>query len=94
MTEDMRREYKPQDYICKLFEETKNGELTIHYFPFLDQPYSFTYKMDWTKQDAEVMVERYNLLINALARISEVHNELQDEEKCKELLVVCDVLHL
>lgn len=84
--EDYRSEYTPQDYIRKLFEETKNGELTIHYFPFFDQPYSFTYRMDWTKQDVEALVERYDSLIHALAHIGKVHNELEDEIKRKELL--------
>jgi hypothetical protein len=62
MIEDIRSECTPQDYIHKLFCETKEGELTIDYFPFFDQPYSFTYRMDWTKQDAEAIVEHYNSL--------------------------------
>lgn len=86
MNEDIRRECTPQDYIRKLFHETKDGKLKIHYFPFLDQPYSSTYRMDWIKNDAETMVERYNTLTSALTRIGELHGELEDEAKRKELL--------
>ena len=86
MTEDIRSECTPQDYIHKLFCETKDGELTINYFPFFDQPYSFTYRMDWTKQDVEAIVEHYNSLTAALTRIGKCHNELEDEARRKELL--------
>ena len=84
--EDFRKDCTPQEYIFKLFEDTKDGKLTINYFPFFDQPYSLTYRMDWTKQDAEKTVERYNSLTKALTGISKVHDELEDEEKRKELL--------
>ena len=86
MNEDIRRECTPQEYICKMFEETRDGKLKINYYPFLDQPYSSTYRMDWTKQDAEKLVERYNALTDALTRIGKLHNELDDEAKCNELL--------
>lgn len=86
MIEDIRSECTPQDYIHKLFCETKDGELTINYFPFFDQPYSFTYRMDWTKQDAAAIVEHYNSLTAALTRIGKCHNELEDEARRKELL--------
>ena len=36
MTEDIRSECTPQDYIRKLYCETKDGELTINYFPFFN----------------------------------------------------------
>ena len=42
--------------------------------------------MDWTKNDADALVERYNTLTSALARIGELHGELEDEAKRKELL--------
>ena len=64
MNEDIRRECTPQDYIRKLFHETKDGKLKIHYFPFLDQPYSSTYRMDWTKNDADALFERSNIRFN------------------------------
>ena len=86
MTEDIRKECTPQDYIRRLFCETKGGELKISYFPFLDQPYSFTYRMDWTNQDAEAIVARYNSLTAALTQIGKCHNKLGDEKKRKELL--------
>ncbi len=86
MVEDIRRNCTPQDYIRKLFDETQEGKLTIHYFPFFDQPYSSTYKMNWTKQDAETMVERYNALTAALTHIGKHHDELEDEDKRNELL--------
>ncbi len=82
MTEDIRRECTPQEYVRKLFEETKDAELTINYFPILDRPYTSTYKMDWTKQDAERVVRRYNALVSALTRIGKLH----DEANLKSLL--------
>ena len=86
MVKDIRCECTPQDYIRRLFCETKDGELTINYFPFFDQPYSFTYRMDWTKQDAEDIVERYKSLTAALTHIGKHYNELGDETNRKELL--------
>ncbi len=86
MNENTRAECTPQEYVRKLFEETKDGKLTINYFPILDQPYSSTYKMDWTEQDAENVVQQYSSLTSALARIGKLHDELQDEANRQNLL--------
>lgn len=86
MDENTRRECTPQEYIRKLFEETKDGKLTIHYFPIFDQSYSSTYQMDWSHKDAESMVARYDALTSALTHIAELHDELQDTASRQKLL--------
>jgi uncharacterized protein (DUF1810 family) len=86
MNESTRNKCTPQEYIMKLFEETKSGRLEIHYFPFFDQPYSLKYKMNWTKDDAESLVRRYDALTSSLARIGQLHEELEEESKRLALL--------
>ena len=88
MTEQMRRDLTPQGYIRRLFAETKNGEFTISYeYPACE----LAYQVNWTEEDAEKMVQRYNLLTSALARIAKVHDQLNDEESRKELLSEADL---
>ena len=79
MNEDMRCMCTPQEYIGKLFDETQDGRLEIHYFPLLDQPYSTVYKMDWSQQDADNLVERYVALTTALTCIGSLHDRLSNE---------------
>lgn len=86
MNKDIRKEITPQEYIRKLFADTKDGKLEIKYFPLFDQQYSHLYKMDWLHEDAENMVQRYNSLIAALNHIGELHDKLQDEETRLKLL--------
>lgn len=86
MDEKTRRECTPQEYIRKLFSETQDGKLRINYFSFFDGNYSLDYRMNWTKQDAEAVVEDYNELTAALTRIGELHEELEDEENRTKLL--------
>lgn len=88
MNEQMRRDLTPQEYIRRLFDETENGKFTVSY----ENPnYNFTYQVNWTEEDAEKIVQRYNLLTSALARIAKVHDRLNDEESRKELLSESDL---
>lgn len=91
MNEDTRNACTPQEYILKLFDETVDGKLKITYFPLFDQTYSLKYKMNWTKEDAQNMVQRYNKLTAALARIGEVHDKLGEETVRQELLTEYEV---
>lgn len=87
MTENERRECTPQQYLLKLFSETKNGSLEINYFPYNHMPeYSITYKMDWTEQDAKNLADRYTTLIASLDRIAKLYNQLTDSQTAKSLL--------
>ena len=93
MTVQMRAELTPQGYIRKMFEETANGEFTVNYENpdnlFAEE--SRTFYVNWTADDAENAVQRYNLLTSALARIARVHDQLEDEESRKKLLSKADV---
>ncbi len=90
MNEDIRRKYTPQEYIRKLFDETKEGKLEISYITLFDEEYSSTYKMDWTKKDVEHTVERYENLTASLTHIGKLHDKLTDEAKCRALLTEQD----
>ena len=88
MTQDMRRELTPQQYIRQLFAETKDGKLdiTYHYPLDIEPPYTLTYAMDWTEKDAETMVEQYECLSAMLQKFGTMQAELQQEENRKTLL--------
>ena len=86
MKVDERRELSPQEFIRQLFAETKEGKVSIEYAPFFDEPYTMTYEMDWTAEDAENLVQRYNALTAALTRIGKLHESLDVEANRKEFL--------
>ena len=88
MTEQMRNDLTPQGYILRMYSETKNGEFKVEY---RDPDRGFIeaerrVQVNWTKEDAEKTVQRYNLLTFALARIGRLHDQLDDEESRKRLL--------
>ena len=72
MTVDQRKQLTPQQMIAQLFAETQDGKIRIEYRPFLDQPYTMTYEVDWNAQDAQRLVERYDRLAAALERIGQL----------------------
>ncbi len=90
MKEETRKELTPKNYIRKLFEETKDKKLTISYTDIFNETCSSTYKMDWTKEDAEHLVELYDNMTASLARIGTLCDELTDEDKCRALLTEYD----
>lgn len=93
MTEQMRNDLTPQGYIRRMFSETVNGEFKVGYRNpdnhFIEE--ERTIQVNWTEEDAENTVQRYNLLTSALARIASVHDQLNDEESRKELLSEADL---
>lgn len=88
MTQEMRKEMTPQQYIHQLFSETKGGklEITYHYPLDIEEPYTVTYTMDWTEKDMETMVRRYEKLSAMLQKFGTLQAELQEEGKRKTLL--------
>ena len=93
MNVQMRSDLTPQGYIRHMFLETVNGEFKVGY---VDSDNGFaeaerTVRVNWTAEDAEKTVQRYNLLTDALARIARVHDQLQDEESRKKLLSEADL---
>ena len=81
MTEEMRRDLTPQGYIRKMFEESRDGKLTIVDYTE-DEPVSVTYNVSWNEDDAAEIVKRYNLLTAALTRIGRLDKsdfDRQDE---------------
>lgn len=69
MKVDVRRELTPQEFIRQLFAEARDGKVSIEYAPFLDEPYTMTYEIDWTAEDAEKLVQRYDALTAAPTHI-------------------------
>lgn len=91
MTEEMRNDLTPQGYIRQLFRETADGKLAITYYPFVGEPETRTYEVNWTTADAEQIVSRYILLTNALTRIGRLHDQLEDAETRSKLLTAEDL---
>lgn len=93
MNSQMRNDLTPQGYIRHMFAETKNGKFKVGYKNpennFAEE--EITFYVNWTAEDAEKMVQRYNLLTSALARIGRLHDQLKDEKSRKELLSEADL---
>ena len=90
MTEEMRNDLTPQGYIRQMFRETADGKLTIMYYHFIEGPEARTYEVNWTAEDAELIVSRYMLLTNALARIGRLRDKKEDKEDWYNLLEDAD----
>ncbi len=93
MNVKMRNDLTPQGYIRHLFAETVNGECKVEYE---DPDRNFekaerTLFVNWTAEDAEETVQRYNVLTSALARIGRLHDQLKDQESRKKLLSQADL---
>ena len=86
MTREMRNNLTPQDYIRQMFRETQDEKLSITYYPFIGEPETITYQVNWTEEDAEQIIQKYNLLTFALARIGRLHDQLEDEQSRNKLL--------
>ena len=91
MTEEMRNDLTPQGYIRQMFKETADGKMAITYYPFIGQPETRTYEVNWTAEDAELIIQRYLLLTNALARIGRLHDQLEDAQTRSKLLTAEDL---
>ena len=93
MTEQMRNDLTPQGYIRHMFAETKNGGFTVGYknpdSHFVEEERIF--EVNWSAEDAKELEEKYNLLTSALARIGRIHEQLEDEERRRELLSESDL---
>ena len=93
MTEQERNELTPQDYIRKMFEETKGNKLVVE----CKDEYGFgkteemVYELNWTKEDAEKIIQQYNLLTSALARMAPIHEQLKNEKNRQKLLTQQDL---
>lgn len=93
MNEQLRNNLTPQGYIRQMYAETVNGEFKVGYTdPDNDSvEEERTFYVNWTAEDAEKTVQRYNLLTFALARIGRLHDQLNDEESRKQLLSEADL---
>ena len=91
MTEEMRNDLTPQGYIRQMFRETVDGKLAIAYYPFIGEPETRTYEVNWTAEDAEQIVSQYMLLTNALARIGRLHDKMEDNTDWYRLLEESDL---
>lgn len=87
MRKEIRNALTPQEYIERLFADTKDGNLKITYYPYnLMEPYTLSYAMDWTAEDAKALAQRYEALVSALHTIGESHDSLDDPEAREKLL--------
>ena len=51
MTREMRDALTPQGYIRQMFRETQGGKLSITYYPFVGEPETITYQVNWTEEE-------------------------------------------
>lgn len=86
MNVEIRRELPPVEFIRRLFAETEDGKVSIAYQPFLDQPYTVTYDMDWTAQDAQWLEQHYEHLAAVLERLGMLHDALADPANREKVL--------
>ena len=93
MNAQTRRDLTPQGFIRRMFAETENGKVTVGY----ENPYNYfaederILQLNWTEEDADAVVQRYNLLTSALARIARLYEQLGDEENRTKLLSETDL---
>lgn len=81
-----RRTENIPGYILELFNATKEGKVTITDYTEIEGPYDRIYEVDWSSENAGKIVEKYEALIVALSKIGKLHNELENEDKRRELL--------
>lgn len=88
MTEQIRNTLTPGEYIRLMYEKTDNGSFTVEYKDFDNRfvEEKRRFEVNWTADDAEELLEKYNLLTSALTRIGRIHDQLEDEESRKKLL--------
>ena len=80
-------ELDPIVYIGSLLGATKDGKLTLTYYPDDGtEEYTQTYTMDWTEEDAVAVAHRYYDLQSALDQIGLMHEQLTDCSQAEELL--------
>ena len=86
MNVEVRDELTPQEVIRRLFAEMQDSKIAIEYRPLFDEPYTMTYEMDWTAEDVENLVQRYDTLTAALTHIGKHHDALEEEANRAQLL--------
>ncbi len=86
MYENERFNINPKQHIRDLFESTKDSKVDITFYPDFDEPYTLTFRMNWTREDAETLAERFETLTDALSKIGKLYDKLEYGDKCSELL--------
>ena len=86
MNEEFYLKRDPAEYIMELFKNTKDGKVDITYYSETESHFDRTYKIDWTREDAEDLVKKYKALISAVTEIGKLHDKLDTEENRKNLL--------
>lgn len=92
MSEQLRDELTPQEYIRHMFAETVNGKLTIDDYPNPCNEYlkeCMTFEVNWTVEDADELVKTFDMLSSALMSFGQLHDQL-DEEDLKNLFLGLD----
>ena len=83
MTEQERCQMTPEEYIMALYNETEQGRLKITYYPILERSYPLYFRMDWKREDAESLVEKYRSLTSTIRKICEIEDVEESLDKNK-----------
>lgn len=80
------KDLTPQEYIRQLYKQTKDGRLAMIYHAWDGKPETITYQVNWSAEDAERIVQKFNLLTSGLIRIGRLYDQLEDEQTRNALL--------
>ena len=93
MTEQMRNNLTPEEYIRHMFSETEDGKFTLIYEDLDGEcvEEERIFELNWTADDAEELQRKYSMLVGALRRIGQADDQLESEENRKKLLSEYDL---
>ena len=86
MIDEKRLETTPVQHIRNLIESIKDGQLNVTYYDVIEEPYTRTYNVACTPADADEFASKYEVLVQALEAIANVHAKLDSGVKAEDVL--------
>ncbi len=69
------------EYIRRMYEDTKDGQMTITHYPTNgEQVFDLRYGMSWNEADMEEAIKQYNSLTAILTALGELHAASYNQE--------------
>ncbi len=85
MVESKYKNLSPQEFIKRLFDDTKDGCMQITYYGTLDY-WDVHFNVAWGEKEYQEILEKYNKLSEKLYYFGKMHDRLIDENERKSLL--------
>ena len=86
MIDEKRLETTPVQHIRNLIESIKDGQLNVTYYDVIEEPHTRTYNVACTPADADEFASKYEVLVQALEAIANVHAKLDSGVKAEDVL--------